>query len=148
MIVIGGIVVAASPQAHTAKKSPTKVRVLATQIGDATYYSSRFEGRKTASGRIFDGDEPVAAHRTYRFGTVVRVTNVRNRRSVNVVIVDRGPFGKNPREGAIVDLSPSAARQIGIIKEGHARVRLEVLAWGNGEYVNDSDLAALNSASH
>jgi rare lipoprotein A len=146
MIVIGGVVVAASPQAHQAKKG-TKVRVLATQIGDATYYSSRFEGRKTASGRIFDGKEPVAAHRTYRFGTVVRVTNVENKRSANVVIVDRGPFGNNRREVPIIDLSPSAAKQIGIIKKGHARVKLEVLAWGNGEYVKDSDLAALKSVS-
>ena len=124
------------------------MRVLATQIGDATYYSSRFEGRKTASGRKFDGSEPVAAHRTYRFGTVVRVTTVGSRRSVKVVIVDRGPYGKSRGEGPIIDLSPSAAKQIGIIQKGRARVKLEVLAWGDGEYVNDSDLAALKSASH
>ena len=147
MIVIGGIVVAASPPAHQEKRGPTRVRVLAVQIGDATYYSSRFEGRKTASGRIFDGNEPVAAHRTYRFGTVVRVTNVENRRSVNLVIVDRGPYSKSGREGPIIDLSPSAAKQIGIIKKGRARVKLEVLVWGNGD-VDDSDLAAVNSASH
>ena len=108
------------------------MRVLDTQIGDATFYGSVFEGRKTASGRIFDGSQAIAAHRTYRFGTLVRVTNLRNRRSVNVVIVDRGPYGKNRQEGAIIDLSPAAAKKIGIIKRGQGRVKIEVLVWGSG----------------
>src|SRR5262245_47808371 len=66
-------------------------RVLDTQFGDATFYAARFEGRKTASGQIYEGDRAIAAHRTYPFGTVVRVTCLRNQRSANVVIVDRGP---------------------------------------------------------
>jgi rare lipoprotein A len=76
----------------------------------------------------------MAAHRTYPFGTVVRVTNLGNRRSLNVVIVDRGPYGKNRREGAIIDLSRAAAEKLGIIKRGRARVKLEVLVWGDGQY--------------
>ena len=81
-------------------------------------------------GRIFDGDKAIAAHRSYPFGTVVRVTCLANRRSVNVVIIDRGPYGKNRREGAIIDLSRSAAEKLGIISRGQARVKLEVLHWG------------------
>jgi len=121
----------ASSSAHSSEKGSTHVRVLETQIGDATFYASSFEGRKTASGRIFDGSQAIAAHRTYRFGTLVRVTNLRNKRSVDVVIVDRGPYGKNRREGAIIDLSPAAAKKIGIIERGQARVKVEVLVWGN-----------------
>jgi rare lipoprotein A len=128
LVVIGTL---ASSPAYSAEKGSANVRVLDTEIGDATFYSSSFEGRKTASGRIFDGSQAIAAHRTYRFGTLVRVTNLQNRRSVNVVIVDRGPYGKNRREGAIIDLSPAAAKKIGIIERGQARVRIEVLVWGH-----------------
>ena len=134
LVVIGTL---ASSSAYSAEKGSTHLRVLDTQIGDATFYGSWFEGRKTASGRIFDGSQAIAAHRTYRFGTLVRVINLQNSRSVNVVIVDRGPYGKNRREGAIIDLSPAAAKKIGIIERGQARVRIEVLVWGNGEYGND-----------
>jgi peptidoglycan lytic transglycosylase len=129
-IVLGVIGALANSSAYSAQKGPDNVRVLDTQIGDATFYGSGFEGRKTASGRIFDGSQAIAAHRTYRFGTLVRVTNLQNRRSVNVVIVDRGPYGKNRREGAIIDLSPAAAKKIGIIKRGQAKVKIEVLVWG------------------
>jgi rare lipoprotein A len=129
LVVIG---VLASTSAYSAQKGSASPRVLETQVGDATYYGSSFEGRKTASGRIFDGSQAIAAHRTYRFGTLVRVTNLQNKRSVNVVIVDRGPYGKNQHEGAIIDLSPAAAKKIGIIERGQARVKIEVLVWGNG----------------
>jgi len=122
----------ASPSGFAAEKGSAKVKVLETRVGDATFYGSSFEGRTTASGRIFDGSQAIAAHRTYRFGTLVRVTNLRNMRSVKVVIVDRGPYGKNHKEGALIDLSPSAAKKIGIIERGQARVRIEVLEWGKG----------------
>ena len=136
-IVLGVIGALASSSAYSSQKGSANVRVLDTQVGDATFYASWFEGRKTASGRIFDGSQAIAAHRTYRFGTLVRVTNLQNRRAVNVVIVDRGPYGKNRREGAMIDLSPAAAKEIDIIKRGQARVKIEVLVWGNGQYGND-----------
>ena len=131
VIFLVGIGTLASSSAYSAEKGSAKLRVLDTQIGDATFYGSWFEGRKTASGRIFDGSQAIAAHRTYRFGTLVRVTNLRNKRSVDVVIVDRGPYGKNRREGAIIDLSPAAAKKIGMIDRGQARVKIEVLVWGS-----------------
>ena len=137
LTVIGGSAGLAGSSAHPPQKGSAHVRTLETQIGYATFYSSRFEGRKTASGRIFDGSQAIAAHRTYRFGTLVRVTNLHNKRSVEVVIVDRGPYGKNGHEGAIIDLSPAAARKIDIIKRGQARVKVEVLAWGSGKLHND-----------
>jgi rare lipoprotein A len=120
-----------SAPAQIEKEVPADPPVLDKQLGDATFYASYLDGRVTASGEIFDGEKPMAAHRSYPFGTVVRVTCLRNRRSVNVVIVDRGPFGKNQRKGAIIDLSRSSAEELGIISRGQARVRLEVLRWGN-----------------
>ena len=129
------LALASSINLASEKVSPDK-RALATQVGDATFYASRFDGRKTASGLVFDGDKAMAAHRSYPFGTVVRVTCLNNRRSTNVVIVDRGPFGKNRREGAIIDVSRTAAQKLGIIRKGQARVKLEVLVWGKGEFVN------------
>src|SRR5262245_5098783 len=121
---------------YSAEKAVGHRPVLETRFGDATIYASHFEGRKTASGRIFRGDEPMAAHRTYPFGTLVRVTYLRNKRSVNVVIVDRGPWGKNRKEGAIIDLSLSAAKNLGMVRAGQARVRVEVLECGKGGHRN------------
>jgi len=92
--------------------------------GLASYYSSKLEGRKTASGEIFSNSLLTAAHPTLPFGTKVKVTCLANNRSVVVRINDRGPFHSKKR---IIDLSQSAARELGIIKKGVARVRIEVL---------------------
>jgi rare lipoprotein A len=102
------------------------------ETGFATFYSRSFEGEKTASGRRFDGDALVAAHRTLPFGTVVRVTNLENRRKVTVQIIDRGPYGDNWREGTVIDLSPAAAWQLGMLKDGQVRARVSVLRLGSG----------------
>jgi rare lipoprotein A len=92
------------------------------QEGTAVYYSSSFNGRKTASGERFDIRKLTAAHRTLPFGSRVRVTNLRTKKSVIVLINDRGPFG---RGGHIIDLSPAAAAAIGLgRRQGVARVRL------------------------
>lgn len=91
--------------------------------GDASYYGDELAGRPTASGETFDPGRLTAAHRTLPLGTRLRVTNVRNGRSVVVRVNDRGPFSGN----RVLDLSYSAARQIGMIQSGQARVRMEVL---------------------
>jgi rare lipoprotein A len=130
---VGVFLVLHGSSVHVAKQVPAKPPVLDKQFGDATFYAAHFDGRITASGRVFDGNKAMAAHRSYPFGTVVRVTCLRNRRSVNVVILDRGPYGKNRREGAIIDLSPSSAKKLGIFSRGQARVKLEVLLWGKRE---------------
>lgn len=97
-------------------------------VGLATYYADRFSGRPTASGVPFDSQAMVAAHPTYSFGTVVRVTNLRNGRSVQVRIVDRGPARRARQHGVIIDLSPAAAASLRIIRPGRAPVRLAVVS--------------------
>ncbi|HSK20541.1 MAG TPA: septal ring lytic transglycosylase RlpA family protein [Longimicrobiales bacterium] len=101
--------------------------------GEATYYASRFDGRRAASGVVFRNSEPYAAHRSYPFGTVVRVTNLVNDRSVIVRIIDRGPHGTSERaQRTIIDVSQSAARELDFIRAGRIPVRVEVLEWGSG----------------
>lgn len=106
--------------------------VLETITGQATFYANHFEGRRTASGIPFRQNQMVAAHRAYPFGTILRITNLRNDRSVNVRVVDRGPFGTSSARGAIIDLSRRAAESLDFIGAGRAQVRVEVLEWGRG----------------
>lgn len=94
-----------------------------TQSGKASFYADKFEGRKTASGSVYRASQRTAAHNTLPFGTVVRVTNPRNRRSVKVTVTDRGPHAK----GRVIDLSKKAARKIGIVEAGVAPVELKVV---------------------
>lgn len=91
------------------------------QTGMASWYGKGFKGGKTASGERFKPEELTAAHRTLPFGTIVRVTNLRNKRHVAVRITNRGPFIR----GRIIDLSPAAARELRIVRSGVARVRIE-----------------------
>src|SRR5690242_17210856 len=83
------------------------------QSGLATWYGGRHVGRKTASGELFDGWALTAAHRTLPFGTIVRVTDIENGRSIKVRINDRGPY-THPRHRAIIDLSKGAAMALGV----------------------------------
>lgn len=91
--------------------------------GLASYYADKYQGHKTASGEPFDTARLTAAHRTLPFGTRVRVTNLDNGRSVVVRVNDRGPFVS----GRVIDLSPAAAKQLGMLRAGVARVKLEVV---------------------
>ena len=84
----------------------------------------------TASGVPFDAKALVAAHPTYPFGTVVRVTNLANGQRVEVRIVDRGPASAPRSEGVIIDLSRAAAEALDFVEAGRSKVRLEVLRWG------------------
>jgi rare lipoprotein A len=99
------------------------------QTGFASYYNE--PGEKTASGRPFSPSQFVAAHPSYPAGTVVRVTNLRNGRSVDVQIVDRGPAKKQRLKGVIIDLSPAAARHLRFMKQGRVKVRTRVIKWGD-----------------
>ncbi|NNG01513.1 MAG: septal ring lytic transglycosylase RlpA family protein [Desulfobacteraceae bacterium] len=102
---------------------PHKSVMVKKQTGLASYYSSRLHGCKTASGEYYDETNMTAAHRTYKFGTRLKVTNLSNNRTVIVRVNDRGPFVK----GRIIDLSRKAAEQVGMIKQGVVRVRIEVI---------------------
>jgi len=105
-------------QTHVVHEQPVAG---STIRGYATFYN---ESQMTASGERFDKRALTAAHRTLRMGTMVRVTNERNGRSVVVRINDRGPFGKRTR---IIDLSEAAAKQLDMIEAGVVPVTLEVL---------------------
>jgi rare lipoprotein A len=94
-----------------------------TLYGKASYYAEKYHGRKTASGEIFDMNALTAAHRSLPFGTVCRVTNLSNQKTVNVKINDRGPF----IEGRIIDLSKGAARQLDALQSGVIEVKIEIL---------------------
>jgi rare lipoprotein A len=93
------------------------------QEGVVSWYGAQFHDRTTASGERFDSEAMTMAHPSLPFGTLVRVTNLRNGRSVVVRVNDRGPFvGKR-----IADLSQAAASEIGMMRKGVARARIEVL---------------------
>ena len=96
--------------------------VMDVQAGEASYYADSLHGHKTASGEPYDRDAMTAAHRSLSFGTKVKVIYLKTGKSVEVVINDRGPYVKN----RIIDLSGAAARGIGLIDDGHGKVKLEV----------------------
>lgn len=91
--------------------------------GKASYYGSEFNGRKTANGEIYDETAMTAAHRTLPFGTVLRVTNIRNGLSVIVRINDRGPFHPD----RVLDLSKAAAEELDLIKHGVTEIESEIV---------------------
>lgn len=92
-----------------------------TQTGLASWYGAKFQNKRTASGMRFDKNKLTAAHRTLPLGSRVRVTNLRNGKSVVVLINDRGPFSKK----RVIDLSYRAARVISLVHRGVSLVRLE-----------------------
>jgi rare lipoprotein A len=93
------------------------------KVGRASWYGAEFASRRTASGERFDPSQLTGAHRTLPLGARVRVTNLHNGRSVLITINDRGPF-TGRRE---IDLSLGAARALGMVRRGVARVKIELL---------------------
>jgi rare lipoprotein A len=93
------------------------------EYGKAGYYADKLHGRKTASGELYDKDALTCAHKTLPFGTKVRVTRLDNKAFVVVKVNDRGPY----HEGFVTDISRKAAEEIGLIKDGTTRVKLEVV---------------------
>ncbi len=91
--------------------------------GHASYYASKFQGRKTANGEKYQNEELTAAHRTLPFNTMLKVTNTANGKEVVVRVNDRGPFSKH----RLLDLSQAAARQLDMIRTGTAKVTIEVI---------------------
>ena len=94
-----------------------------SQEGMASWYGPGFHGNRTASGEVYDMEDMTAAHKRLPFGTVVRVDNLDNGRRAEVRINDRGPFV----DDRIIDLSRAAAREIGMLGPGTARVRISVV---------------------
>lgn len=94
-----------------------------TETGFASYYGAGdgYNGRKTANGEIFNKNKLTAAHKTLPFGTIVKVKNLQNGKTIKVRINDRGPFVK----GRIIDLSEKAAKKIDMVKQGVGQVKLK-----------------------
>jgi rare lipoprotein A len=99
------------------------------QTGKASFYADKFEGNPTASGEKYKHSKLTAAHRTLPFGTRVKVTNLGNSKTVEVVVNDRGPFV----DGRVIDLSRSAAQELDFINAGLADVKVEVIDAGDGK---------------
>ncbi len=113
---------------HQAIKNPSIATAqesikIAQVRGMASWYGPGFQGRRTASGERYNKYAFTAAHRSLKFGTKVKVTNLNNGRSVIVRINDRGPYSR----GRIIDLSYAAANRIGMVKSGVAPVKIEIL---------------------
>lgn len=102
-----------------AKKAPAKPY----QVGRASWYGGFFQGKSTASGEDYDMYDFTAAHRELPLGTFVRVTNLKNLKSVLVRVNDRGPV----TPGRIIDLSYNAARALGMHQQGLERVRIDLV---------------------
>jgi len=102
-------------------------KALETVRGIASYYADKYHGRQTSNGEIFNMYDLTAAHKTYPFDTIVKVTNLSNGKSVKLRINDRMP-DYNPR---IIDISYKAAIELDMLVSGIADVKLEVLKWGN-----------------
>lgn len=92
-------------------------------LGKASYYSHRFEGRKTAFGEVFSNKHFTAAHRTFAHNTMLEVTNLKNGKNIIVRVNDRGPWVKRH----LIDLSRAAAEELGIVKVGIADVSVKVV---------------------
>jgi rare lipoprotein A len=105
------------------------ISVAQVQTGKASFYADKFEGIETASGEKYRHNKLTGAHKTLPFGTKVRVTNLANEKTVEVTINDRGPYV----EGRIIDLSKSAAEELGFLNNGLADVKLEVIDPGDGK---------------
>jgi rare lipoprotein A len=112
-----------APEPFVEPSQPRAPPVLA-ETGLASFYHVVFHGRRTASGEAFNRHALTAAHKNLPFGTLVRVINLRNERSVIVRVNDRGPLHKN----RVIDVTPRAARQVGFLAYGLTRVKLEVMA--------------------
>lgn len=108
-------------QADTAKIKPAKTKKVF--YGQASFYSNKFQGRKTANGEIFDQKKLTCACNVLPLGTYVKVTNLRNGRSVVVKTNDR----LHPRMKRIVDLTKAAATKLGFVSSGLTRVKIEVI---------------------
>lgn len=119
-----------SAQDRHGKFDPAKYynrRALFVLDGVASWYGEEFAGRSTANGERYDPNEYTAAHRTLPFGTILRVTRKKTGDWVLVRVNDRGPYGKHKR---LLDLSRQAAKRLGMLHDGVAQVRAEVLEMG------------------
>jgi len=118
--------------AEVVSTQESQIAMIDKGIIKVSWYGHEFNGRKTANGEVYNMEAFTAAHKKLPFGTLLQVTNPRNGRSVVVRINDRGPFIR----GRELDLSKAAARELGILDHGTARVSLKIVTLaGNNQPV-------------
>lgn len=113
------------------------------EFGVASYYSDAFQGRKTASKEPYDKNKLTGAHKTIEFGTIIKVTRLDNKKSVNIRINDRGPYIK----GRIVDVSRAAASQLDLITDLRAEVKIEIVGKGALKPVEEPAISSIKQPS-
>lgn len=118
-----------SPSSIDISEELINAKSLYTVIGTASWYGTKFHGKKTANGEIFDMNKISAAHKEFPMNTWLRITNLKNNRFLCVRVNDRGPFIK----GRVIDLSKKAAEELGFIIDGLTEVKIEVLRWGDNK---------------
>ena len=116
-------------------KNAKNVKHKKLMIGISSYYADDFHGKLTANGEVYDMYGLTAAHKTLPINTIVRVTNLDNEKSIILRINDRGPYIK----GRILDCSYGAAKKLGFLTNGTTKVRIEVIEWGDGEYMHHKE---------
>lgn len=109
--------------ANTTKYEDNNTEVVTVMYGKASYYGSEFEGRNTSNGETFSNREYTAAHKSLPFGSLVKVTNLANNKSVIVRINDRGPYVA----GRVIDLTRVAAEELDMVRAGIIDVKIELL---------------------
>ncbi len=109
--------------ANTTKYEDNNAEVVTVMYGKASYYGTEFDGRSTANGETFSNREYTAAHKSLPFGSMVKVTNLVNNKSVVVRINDRGPYVA----GRVIDISRKAAEELDMIRAGVIDVKIELL---------------------
>jgi rare lipoprotein A len=118
-----------APLVSSAKAPPAPAGAGSLPLkGICVYYSDKFQGKAVASGEKYDKDALTAAHKKLPFGTMVKVTNLRNNKSVVVRVNDRGPHGGS--KAKIIEITSRAAMEIDMIQEGKAKVQIEILELG------------------
>lgn len=113
----------ATAAAAKTEPAPAKAANAEASEGKVAYYGGKFNGRKTANGERFNAGAMTMAHKTLPFGTLVKVTNLANKRSVTVRVNDRGPITPD----RVGDLTVAAARKIGMLRSGVVQAKLEVV---------------------
>jgi rare lipoprotein A (peptidoglycan hydrolase) len=104
----------------------SNAKSLKTFYGTASYYAEKYNGGRTANGEVYDMNDLTAASNDLPFDTIVRVTNLSNKKDVTLRINDRGPFVNN----RIIDISKKAAEELDMTSSGTAKVRIDVVKWG------------------
>tara|TARA_B100001250_G_C19041706_1_gene461875 strand:- start:30 stop:479 length:450 start_codon:yes stop_codon:yes gene_type:complete len=116
----------------TKYKKTKKTKYKKVEIGISSYYGTQFHGNLTANGEVYDMYGVTAAHKTLPLGTVARITNLENNKSIILRINDRGPYVGN----RILDCSYGAATKLDFVSQGTTKVKIEVIEIGDGKYMH------------